>query len=129
MMPMSSLNPNEELCTWPYPHVKTIFEDIKKKEAPLHEHYNTIESDLLLSYDVSPFAKRIYDTPTLVVIAEGDNITSSDLETETFNMIPNPNKNLEIIDGVGHMTLYSDLNALERVGKAHADWLKSTLRL
>lgn len=130
MMPMSSLNPHEELSTWPYPHVKTIFEDIKKREAPLHEHYNTIEStELLLSYDVSPYAKRIYDVPVLMVIAEGDNITASDLETETFNMIPNPHKKLEIIDGVGHMTLYSDINALTRVGNAHANWLKSVLRL
>jgi dienelactone hydrolase len=130
MMPMSTLHPGEELSTWPYPHVKQIFEDIKAREAPLHEHYNTIEStELLLSYDVSPYAARIYDKPVLIVIAEGDNITSSDLETATFNSIPNPHKELAIIEGVGHMTLYSDQNALNRVGQTHAAWLKKTLRL
>lgn len=130
MMPMSTLKPYEELSTWPYPHVKTIFEDIKSREAPLHEHHNTIEStELLLSYDVMPFAKRLYDKPVLIAIAQGDNITASDLETEVFNAIPNPNKTLAIIEGVSHMSLYSDADKLERVGNVHAEWAKRTLQL
>ena len=124
-MPMSSAKPFEELSTWPFPHVKQIFEDIKKREAPLHEHYNTIEStEHLLSYNVAPYAQRIYDTPVLLAIAAGDNITSSDLETDAFNMIPNPNKELAIIKGVTHMSLYSNEDHLKMVGTIHATWLK-----
>jgi cephalosporin-C deacetylase-like acetyl esterase len=124
-MPMSSAKPFEELSTWPFPHVKEIFEDIKRREAPLHEHYNTIEStELLLGYNVAPYAARIYDTPVLMVIAAGDNITSSDLETTTYNLIPNPNKELAIIKGVTHMSLYSNTEHLARVGTVHANWLR-----
>ncbi|HLY57452.1 MAG TPA: alpha/beta hydrolase [Stellaceae bacterium] len=129
-MPMSSLHPFEEMSTWPYPHVKKIFEDIKAREAPRHEHYNTIEStELLLNYNVAPYATRIYDTPVVIAIAKGDNITSSDLETDIYNLIPNPNKHLAIIEGVTHMSLYSNEDHLAKVGRVHADWVKRTLGL
>ena len=41
MMPMSSRNPNEELSSWPFPHVCEIFTRIKEAEAPRHQHQNT----------------------------------------------------------------------------------------
>ena len=130
MIPMSTANPNEELAVFPFPNVKKVFEEIKALEAPLHEHYNTIESvELALSYDVHPYARRIYDKPVLMVITEGDYITSADLETECFNIIPNPNKQLVIMEGIDHMTVYSDKSALARVGEAHAAWLKRILKL
>ena len=128
MLPMSSLKPHEEMSSWPYPIVNEIFNDIKEREAPLHEHHNTIESvELLMSYDITPYCKRIAETPVLMVIAEGDNITSADLEIDAFNAIKNPNKELEVIRDVTHMSLYSNADHLAKVGEVHAAWLKNTV--
>jgi len=127
-MPMSSRTPDKELSAWPYPHVNQIFNKIKNTEAPRHEHWNTIESvELLLSYDVTPFCQRIVDTPVQMVVAMGDNITSADLEIEAFNAITNPNKTLAIVEGVSHMSLYSDRDHLAKVGTTQADWLRQLL--
>ncbi len=127
-MPMSTLKPFEELSAWPFPHVYTGFEGIKKNEAPRHEHRNTIESvELLLNYKVSPFASRIVETPVLMTLAAGDNITSADLEAETFNAITNPNKSFASVQGVDHMSLYTDRSHLAKVGAVQKAWLKTRL--
>ena len=64
MMPMSHTDPDNNLSSWPFPHVYEIFMRIKEKEAPRHEHRNTVESvELLLQYNVFPYAKRILNTP------------------------------------------------------------------
>ena len=127
-MPMSTLKPFEELSAWPFPHVYTGFEGIKKNEAPRHEHRNTIESvELLLNYKVSPFASRIVETPVLKTLAAGDNITSADLEAETFNAITNPNKSFASVQGVDHMSLYTDRSHLAKVGAVQKAWLKTRL--
>jgi pimeloyl-ACP methyl ester carboxylesterase len=127
-MPMSSTAPNTEMSAWPYPHVCTIFNDIKAREAPNHEHWNTIQSvELLLDYDVPPFCKRIIDTPVMMSVARGDNITSADLEIDTFNAITNPNKTLDIVEGVSHMSLYANAEDLRKVGSSQAAWLAELL--
>ncbi|WP_210236003.1 MULTISPECIES: alpha/beta hydrolase [unclassified Mesorhizobium] len=121
-------DPAKELTAWPFPHIYSGFMAIKEKEAPLHEHWTTIESvEWLLRYQAKPYAERIYETPVLVAIAKGDNITSSDLEIEMFNAIPCPNKTFVSVGGVDHMSLYTKPDHLERIGKASAVWLKDTL--
>ena len=45
-----------------------------------------------MSYSVEPFLPRILDTPTLVVVAERDDLTLWDLEIEAYNRIPTPRK-------------------------------------
>lgn len=128
MIPMSSTDPDNEVSTWPFPHVCTIFNDIKEREAPNHRHENTIESlELLMQYDVMPYARRINETPYMMAIAKGDNITSSDLEIAVYNAIPCPNKHLAIVEGVDHMSLYSNNDHLEKVSSAQARWLRDLL--
>ena len=125
--PMSSLKPFEELSAWPFPHVFTGFEAIKKKDAPRHEHRNTIESvELLLNYKVSPFCQRIVETPVIMTLAAGDNITSADLEADAFNAITNPNKTFASVQGVDHMSLYTNRDHLAKVGRQKT-WLKTQL--
>jgi cephalosporin-C deacetylase-like acetyl esterase len=126
---MSTTTPfADELSTWPYAHVYTAFNDIKAKEAPLHEHWNTIESvELLLAYNVIPFAAKITETPVMIALAAGDNITSHDLEVAAFNAIPNPNKHLANVTGVHHMSLYTSADDLAKVGRRQAEWLKNLL--
>ncbi len=127
-MPMSSLKPFEELSAWPFPHVYTGFEAIKKTEAPRHEHRNTIESvELLMNYKVNEFCRRIVETPIMMTLAAGDNITSADLEAEAFNAITNPNKTFVSVKGVDHMSLYTDRSHLAKVGAAQQAWLKPQL--
>ena len=128
MMAMSTTRPDEELSSWPFPHVCEIFNDIKEREAPLHEHINTVESlELLLQYKVQPFAARITETPVMMAVAKGDNITSADLEIEAFNAITCPNKHMAIVEGVDHMSLYSNTDHLAKVAGAQSSWLDELL--
>ena len=127
-MPMSSLKPFEELSTWPFGLIHEVFHDIKKREAPLHEHWSTISStEMLLSYNVFSFAERIYNTPVLMVVAEGDEITLWDLEIKAFNSIPSPQKELVVIPHVSHMSLYSQQTHLQIAGAAAARFLRKHL--
>ena len=124
-MAFSALDPNSEDSVWPFPTIHEVFNTIKQSEAPRHEHWNTIESlELLINYDVEPYCRRIIDTPVLMTVAEGDNITSHDLEVEAFNSITNPNKTLEVIEGVNHMSLYSNRDHLAMVGSIQSAWLE-----
>lgn len=129
-MPMSpSADPNKELSSWPFPHVYAGFMGIKAKEAPLHEHWNSIESvEWLLRYQVKPYAERIIETPVMVALARADNITSADLETEMFNAITCPNKELVSLGGIDHMSLYTNVEHLKKMGDAQAIWLEKTLK-
>jgi fermentation-respiration switch protein FrsA (DUF1100 family) len=127
-MKMSPSDSDAELSTWPFPHVYSGFMAIKKKEAPLHEHVNTVEStENLLAYRAIPYAREVFETPVLMTLARGDNITSADLEIEAFNAIPNPNKKLISVRGVDHMSLYTNVDHLGKVGQIQASWLKDVL--
>lgn len=127
-LPMSSMTPDTELSSWPFPDVCEIFNDIKGREAPNHEHWNTVESvEMLLAYDVSAYCRKLYDQPVLMSIAQGDDHTSGDLEIEAFNMIPSPNKTLDIARGITHMSLYNNPNNLNKVAAVQADWLEQQL--
>ena len=83
--------------------------------------------ELLLNYKVSPFAHRIVETPVLMTLAAGDNITSADLEAEAFNAIINPNKTFASVQGVDHMSLYTDRSHLAKVGVVQKAWLETQL--
>jgi fermentation-respiration switch protein FrsA (DUF1100 family) len=127
-MAFSTLTPHTELSTWPFPLIHKVFHDIKAQEAPRHEHWSTAEStELLLGYTVFPYARRITNTPVLMVVAEGDEITLWDLEIEAFNAIPSPRKRLAVIPKVSHMSLYSHKTHLQIAGKAAADFVREHL--
>lgn len=127
-MPMSPKESDAEMSTWPFPHVRRGFMTIKEKEAPLHEHESTIQStEELLAYRVIPYASEIYETPVLMTLAHGDNITSADLEIDAFTAIRNPDKKLVSVRGVDHMSLYTNVDHLGKIGRVQADWLRSKL--
>ena len=121
-IPMSS-DPTEGLSTWPFPEVRPVFEQLKAKSAPNHEHRNTIASvDMLLTYSVFPYVPRIVNTPTLMIVAEGDDITMWDREIDVFNSISTSKKKLFVVGDTSHMTLYSNLSRLEVAARQAADW-------
>ena len=127
-MPMSVADHWQTVCTWPFPDVEEIFNELKATEAPRHEHRTTIEStELLLQYSVFPYLPRLLDTPTLMIVADDDDLTLWDKEVEAFNLIPTPRKRLAVIGGTGHMDIYSELSHLEIATAIGAEWVSDTL--
>ena len=123
-LPMSSTTPADELVTWPFPEVTTAFAHLQKTEAPNHQHRNTVASvELLCNYAVLPYAQRIVNVPTLMTVAEGDDITIWDEEIGVYNAIATTKKRLFIFDETSHMTLYSNKSRLEVAAEQGRDWL------
>lgn len=117
-MPMSTPDPTKELSTWPFPEVTSAFLQFKNTVAPTHEHWNTIAStELLMSYDVRPFLRRILRTPVLMSVAEKDDITLWEEEIDVFNGIATPDKRLFLCRDTSHMTLYSNKSRLEQLAE------------
>jgi fermentation-respiration switch protein FrsA (DUF1100 family) len=128
MIPHAMLDNTNDLSTWPFPETYETFKVLKEKEAPAYQNQSTIEStELLMYYSVAPFVSRIYDTPTLVVVAEEDDLTLWDLEIEAYNAIPTDKKRLVVVPGSTHMTLYSDLSRLKIAATAARDWFLENL--
>ncbi|MCP4384921.1 MAG: alpha/beta fold hydrolase [Hyphomicrobiales bacterium] len=128
-LPHATENSAEEVSAWPFPETVQTFMAIKASEAPLYQNKSTVESvDLLLNYDVIPFVKRIYNTPTLMIVAEGDDLTLWDLEIGAFNQIPTTNKRMEVLPHTSHMTLYSDASKIELAAGYARDWFVETLK-
>jgi fermentation-respiration switch protein FrsA (DUF1100 family) len=127
-MAMSTTDVANELCTWPFPETYEAFTELKRTVAPAHEHRNTIAStELLMSYSVYPFIGRLLDTPTLMVLAQGDDLTLWDKEMEVFNLIPTAKKELYVVPATKHMELYSDRSALDVAAEKCAAWLSGQL--
>jgi len=127
-LPHATEDSANEVSAWPFPETVRTFIAIKEAEAPLYENKSTVESvDLLMTYDVGPFVKRIYNTPTLMIVAEGDDLTLWDLEIGAFNEIPCTNKKLEVLPHTSHMTLYSDQSKVETAARLARDWFSETL--
>ena len=127
-MPMSSEDPAHELTTWPFPEVTSAFVKFKNTVAPNHEHRNTIAStEMLMSYDVTPFLGRILNVPTFMSVAEGDDITLWEKEIEVFNKIATPKKQLQVCEDTSHMTLYSNMSRLEFLAQKGKEFLVAQL--
>jgi cephalosporin-C deacetylase-like acetyl esterase len=127
-LPHATENAEAEVSAWPFPETVRTFMAIRAAEAPLYENRSTVESvDLLMNYDVGPFVKRIYNTPTLMIVAEGDDLTLWDLEIAAFNTIPSARKRLEVLPQTSHMTLYSDRAKVEAAARLATDWFLETL--
>jgi uncharacterized protein len=123
-LPMSSKTPQTELVTWPFPEVTEAFTMLQSTEAPNHDHRNTIASvEHLLAYSVEPYVKRIVNIPTLMTVAERDDITTWDEEIRMYNLIPTTKKRLFIFDETSHMTLYSNKTRLEVAALQGSAWL------
>ncbi len=118
----------EGLSTWPFVEVRTVFDDLQKTQAPRHEHRSTIASvEQLLDYSVFPFLPRIVNVPTMMIIADSDDITMWDYETDVYNRIRTPKKRLAVLPDTSHMTLYSNLSALALASKWATDWFSTHL--
>jgi hypothetical protein len=124
LIPMTALHHHKTVCTWPYKETNKVFLEIQRTEAPLHQHENTIESvECLESYTVFPFVSRILNIPTLMLVAEGDDLTPWDLAINAFREIPSPEKRLFIIPKTSHMALYASKSKLRIAAEVATGWL------
>lgn len=124
----SSEDPANEVCCWPFPGSPPLFQSFKDTVAPNYENRNTIASiEKLLEYSVVPHVERLVETPTLFVLAEGDDFTFSDLEMAAFNRIPTVDKRTVVIDGADHHGLYQDPAKTALAADACLDWLREHL--
>ena len=127
-LPHASETPDTELSAWPFPETKATFMQIQQTSAPLYQNMSTMESvDLLMNYAVAPFLPRILDTPTLMIVAEGDDLTLWDLEVEAFNAIPTTRKKLVVLPHTTHMTLYSDTSKVVQAAGHATTWFAQHL--
>jgi uncharacterized protein len=128
-IPHATAEPAADLGTWPFPETYHTFRALKETEAPLYQNSSTVESvDLLLEYDVIPFARRIQDIPSLMIVAEGDDITLWDIEIGAYHAMPTVKKKLVILPHTSHMTLYSDQSKLLTAAGHAASWFAEHLR-
>jgi fermentation-respiration switch protein FrsA (DUF1100 family) len=124
----SVASPDAPLTCWPLEEVKQVFVMLKETQAPSHEHWSTTESvELLTAYDAAPYARRIVAKPFMMIIAADDDITMWDYESEVFDSIPSRTKELVVLPSTSHMTLYSDLTALELAAVAAGTWFTENL--
>ena len=127
-IPHATAEPDRDLSTWPFPETFHTFAALKASDAPLYQNSSTVESvDLLLNYDIIPFARRVYDTPTLMIVAEGDDLTLWDLEIGAFNALPTAKKRLHVLPHTTHMTLYSDQAKLQVAAREATQWFADHL--
>lgn len=121
-------DPKTEVVCWPHPETKPIFMDIKQRTAQRHEHYSTIQSiELLWAYNVRPYLPRLLDTPTLMIVAEGDDLTMWEQEVPAFSDIATTKKKLFVQRASTHMSMYSDLSHLAIAAQEAADWYRTWL--
>ena len=122
-MKHSSTTPETELCTWPFPGSPPLFQMLKETEAPTYENRNTVASaELLMEYAVEPHIRQLVDTPTLLVLADNDDFTWSDLETRTYQAIPTPEKRLHVVADTDHHQLYRDPEKTAQAAVVCRDW-------
>lgn len=127
-IPMSVPDPFTTMAHWPYPAVYEGFMKLKATVAPRHEHWSTMEStELCDAYTVMPYVSRIVNIPTLMVIAEQDDLTMWDMETEAFNAILTPKKKLVVLGATSHMSLYGNVSKLEIAARETIPWLQTHL--
>jgi fermentation-respiration switch protein FrsA (DUF1100 family) len=127
-MSATPTGPDAELATWPFDEVKVVFDELKRAQAPRHEHRSTLASvELLMQYNAAPYAERIVNKPVMMIVANEDDITLWDLETKVFESIPTNHKELLVLPSTSHMTLYSNLTALDLAAKAAGTWFSAHL--
>lgn len=121
-------SPTDDLTVWPFDEVREVFVELKATQAPRHEHRNTIMSaERLMEYNAAPYAPRLINKPVMYIVANADDITMWDQEIAAFDSIPSPTKELVVLPATDHMTLYSNVTALDFAAKAAASYFEKHL--
>jgi fermentation-respiration switch protein FrsA (DUF1100 family) len=117
-----------ELASWPFPKSKVTFKRLKETQAPAYDGRSTaVSTEMLLAYSVMPYVERLHGTPTLLVVAEGDDHTHWDLAARAYDAIPGDRKRMHVVPRSGHLTLYENEAAVSAVARVAADWFSEYL--
>jgi uncharacterized protein len=128
LVPHFPKDTKNEISAWPFPEGYDVFLTFQQNEAPNYDFNATMESiELLMTYDVRPFLPRIVDTPTLVIVAENDDITLWEEEIAVYNAIPTAKKKLVVIPESDHLALYSKQDLLQQCAVAATEWFVENL--
>jgi uncharacterized protein len=118
----------DELATWPFPQSRITFRRLKEREAPAYDGRATSEStEMLMAYSVFPFLPRLLATPTLMVVAEGDDHTHWELQAAAYEAIPGSRKRLEVVGRSSHLSFYEDEATTRMVAANAGEWFKGNL--
>ena len=118
----------DELATWPYPQSRITFRRLKETQAPAYDGRSTAEStEMLLSYSVFPFLARLLATPTLIIVAEGDDHTHWELQAAAYEAIPGRRKRLDVVPRSTHLSFYEDEVTAQAVAVAAGTWFNEYL--
>jgi dipeptidyl aminopeptidase/acylaminoacyl peptidase len=117
-----------DLATWPFPNSRVTFARLKATQAPAYQGRATARStEMLLAYSVMPYVERLLATPTLLVVAEGDDHTHWDLAAKAFDAIPGQRKRMHVVPRSTHLTLYEDEAAVGKVAGVVSSWFSEHL--
>lgn len=127
-IPHNSSDPNTEICTWPFKTSYEFFSRVSKTIAPNYKGRSSIEStELLMSYSVNDYLKRIYYIPVQMLIVEGDEHTPWDLQVEAYGKIGSVRKELAVIPKATHIGLYAKQDLQVRAAKRNAEFARKFL--
>lgn len=79
--------------------------------------------ELARQYEPASFVRRIGTTPLLMIIADNDGLTPTDMQQDAFNIAHHPKK-LLIVEG-GHYSVYRE--HFHKTSTAAADWFERHL--
>lgn len=109
----------------PTPDSWDWFTQTARRRAPSWKNENTLRSlELALEYDPGGSIHLISPTPLLMLVADNDVLTATDLALEAYGRAREP-KRLEILPG-GHFDAYT--KGFERSATAAADWFAQHLQ-
>ena len=127
-IPHNAKDPDKEICTWPFPASYEFFLGASTTFAPNYQSRSTIEStEMLMQYSVCDYLKRIYYTPVMMLIVEGDEHTPWDLQVDAFNRIASVRKELAVMTKATHIRLYAQQDFQVRAAKRNAEFVRKHL--
>ena len=127
-IPHNVPDPDKEICTWPFTTSYSFFSGAAKTFAPNYKSLSTIESnELLQQYTVIDYLKRIYYTPVMMLIVEGDEHTPWDMQVHAFNQIASVRKELAVMKKATHIDLYAKQDFQVRAAKRNAEFVRTHL--
>ena len=92
--------------------------------CPAWRNEVTVRSiELARQYEPGTYIRRIGTTPLLMIVADSDGLTPTDLQLDAFNTA-HPPKELLLVSG-GHYSVYTD--HFEQTSSAAADWFQQHL--
>lgn len=127
-IPHNVPDPDKEVCTWPFTTSYEFFSGASKTFAPNYQSRSTIEStEMLMQYSVYDYLKRIYYTPVMMLIVEGDEHTPWDLQVDAFNRIGSVRKELAVMTKATHIGLYAKQDFQVRAARRNAEFVRKHL--